>query len=187
MEGAGSAPPRCTGREQLSPPWWMEPDGEAGGHGPPSREFDSPHSPWVCGPIINAAGRDGDLTGLIRPKISGQYGALRLGPGRSPRKVLSTIRVGASTRGPDHLAPVAQVEEAAGPNPACCTFESCRGYRAGDARVAERPLRTRERESSTLSTGSLVGPCPNLAHCLVVNMSSRYGKQRPCRSRSTRT
>jgi len=30
----------------------------------------------------NAAGRDGDLTGLIRPKISGQYGALRLGSGR---------------------------------------------------------------------------------------------------------
>ena len=33
-------------------------------------------------PQRNAAGRDGDLTGLIRPKISGQYGALRLGPGR---------------------------------------------------------------------------------------------------------
>ena len=66
-----------------------------------------------------AAGRDGDLTGLIRPKISGQYGALRLGPGRSPRTVLSTIRVGVSTRGPNHLAPVAQTEEAAGPNPAC--------------------------------------------------------------------
>jgi hypothetical protein len=29
------------------------------------------------------------------------------------------------------------------------------GHLAGDARVAERPLRTRERESSTLSTGSL--------------------------------
>ena len=29
-----------------------------------------------------AAGRDGDLTGLISPKISGQYGASRLGPGR---------------------------------------------------------------------------------------------------------
>jgi hypothetical protein len=25
----------------------MEPDGEAGGRGPPRREFDSPHSPWV--------------------------------------------------------------------------------------------------------------------------------------------
>ena len=36
----------------------------------------------------HAAGRDGDLTGLISPKISGQYGALRLGPGRSPRTVL---------------------------------------------------------------------------------------------------
>ena len=70
-------------------------------------------------PQHNAAGRDGDLTGLIRPKISGQYGALRLGPGRSPRTVLSTIRVGVSTRGPNHLAPVAQTEEAAGPNPAC--------------------------------------------------------------------
>ncbi len=69
-------------------------------------------------PQRNAAGRDGDLTGLIRPKISGQYGALRLGPGRSPRMVLSTIRVGVSTRGPNHLAPVAQTEEAAGPNPA---------------------------------------------------------------------
>jgi hypothetical protein len=33
-------------------------------------------------PQHNAAGRDGDLTGFIRPKISGQYGALRLGPGR---------------------------------------------------------------------------------------------------------
>lgn len=70
-------------------------------------------------PKRNAAGRDGDLTGLIRPKISGQYGALRLGSGRSPRTVLSTIRVGVSTRGPNHLAPVAQTEEAAGPNPAC--------------------------------------------------------------------
>jgi hypothetical protein len=70
-------------------------------------------------PQRNAAGRDGDLTGLIRPKISGQYGALRLGPGRSPRMVLSTIRVGVSTRGPNHLTPVAQTEEAAGPNPAC--------------------------------------------------------------------
>ena len=69
-------------------------------------------------PHDNAAGRDGDLTGLIRPKISGQYGALRLGSGRSPRTVLSTIRVGVSTRGPNHLAPVAQTEEAAGPNPA---------------------------------------------------------------------
>jgi len=56
----------------------MEPDGEAGGCGPPSREFDSPHSPWVFGP--DAAGRDGDLEGFIRPKISGRYGALR--PGR---------------------------------------------------------------------------------------------------------
>jgi hypothetical protein len=55
-------------------------------------------------PQRNAAGRDGDLTGLIRPKISGQYGALRLGPGRSPRMVLSTIRVGVSTRGPNDLA-----------------------------------------------------------------------------------
>src|ERR1700722_20188342 len=70
-------------------------------------------------PQHNAAGRDGDLTGFIRPKISGQYGALRLGPGRSPRKVLSTIRVGVSTRGPNHLSPVAQPEAAAGPNPAC--------------------------------------------------------------------
>jgi len=70
-------------------------------------------------PQRNAAGRDGDLTGLIRPKISGQYGALRLGPGRSPRTVLSTIRVGVSTRGPNHLTPVAQKEEAADPNPAC--------------------------------------------------------------------
>jgi hypothetical protein len=70
-------------------------------------------------PQRNAAGRDGDLTGLIRPKISGQYGALRLGPGGSPRTVLSTIRVGVSTRGPNHLAPVAQTEEAAGPNPTC--------------------------------------------------------------------
>ena len=70
-------------------------------------------------PQRNAAGRDGDLTGLISPTISGQYGALRLGPGRSPRTVLSTIRVGVSTRGPNHLAPVAQTEEAAGPNPAC--------------------------------------------------------------------
>jgi hypothetical protein len=69
-------------------------------------------------PHYNAAGRDGDLTGLIRPKISGQYGALRPGPGRSPRTVLSTIRVGVSTRGPNHLAPVAQ-KEAAGPNPVC--------------------------------------------------------------------
>jgi hypothetical protein len=40
------------------------------------------------------------------------------------------------------------------PKPSVCTFESCRGYLAGDARVAEHPLRTRERESSTLSTGS---------------------------------
>jgi hypothetical protein len=70
-------------------------------------------------PSHSAAGRDGDLTGFIRPTISGQYGALRLGPGRSPRTVLSTIRVGVSTRGPNHLAPVAQSEEAAGPNPAC--------------------------------------------------------------------
>jgi hypothetical protein len=53
---------------------------------------------------IAAAGRDGDLTGLISPKISGQYGALRLGPGRLPRTVFSTIRVGVSTRGPNHLA-----------------------------------------------------------------------------------
>jgi hypothetical protein len=75
--------------------------------------------PGSSDPSRNAAGRDGDLTGLIRPKISGQYGALRLGPGRSPRTVLSTIRVGVSTRGPNHLAPVAQTEEAAGPNPAC--------------------------------------------------------------------
>jgi hypothetical protein len=70
-------------------------------------------------PQHNAAGRDGDLTGFIRPTISGQYGALRLGPGRSPRTVLLTIRVGVSTRGPNHLAPVAQPEEAAVPNPAC--------------------------------------------------------------------
>src|ERR1700733_11253617 len=75
--------------------------------------------PGCDDPQHNAAGRDGDLTGLISPKIFGQYGALRLGPGRSPRTVLSTIRVGVSTRGPNHLAPVAQTEEAAGPNPAC--------------------------------------------------------------------
>jgi hypothetical protein len=75
--------------------WWMEPDGEAGGRDPPSREFDSPHSPWVQRP--NAAGRDGDLTGFIRPKISGQYGALRLG-----------------ASGPTNAGPCGQTEEAAG-------------------------------------------------------------------------
>ena len=64
--------------------------------------------PGSADPQRNAAGRDGDLTGLISPKISGQYGALRLGPGRSPRTVLLTVRVGVSTRGPNHLAPVAQ-------------------------------------------------------------------------------
>jgi hypothetical protein len=151
----------------------------------------------------NAAGRDGDLTGFIRPKISGQYGALRLGPGRSPGTVSSTVRVGISTRGANDLAPVAQTEEAAGPNPALCTFESCRGYLAGDARVAERPLRTWDSESSTLSTGSFLisgldqfewwkGRChrregwspvrtrssmrhPDLAHSLVVTVSIETG------------
>ncbi len=96
----------------------MEPDGEAGGRDPPQQGVR--FSSFTLGLTTrNAAGRDGDLTGLIRPKISGQYGALRLGPGRSPRTVLSTIRVGVSTRGPNHLAPVAQAAEAAGPNPAC--------------------------------------------------------------------
>ena len=47
-----------------------------------------------------AAGRDGDLTGLISPKISGQYGALRPGPGRSPRTVLSTIPSGSAPGAP---------------------------------------------------------------------------------------
>jgi len=37
----------------------MEPDGEAGGCGPPSREFDSPHSPWVFGP------EDVDARGMV--------------------------------------------------------------------------------------------------------------------------
>ena len=37
--------PDALGRQL--PTWWMEPDGEAGGRGPPRREFDSPHSPWV--------------------------------------------------------------------------------------------------------------------------------------------
>jgi hypothetical protein len=37
--------PDALGRKP--PTWWMEPDGEAGGRGPPRREFDSPHSPWV--------------------------------------------------------------------------------------------------------------------------------------------
>ena len=91
---------------KLPTTWWMEPDGEAGGRDPPSREFDSPHSPWVFGIRNNAAGRDGDLTGLISPKISGQYGALRLEPGRLPRTVFSTIRVGVSTRGPQTIWPL---------------------------------------------------------------------------------
>ena len=94
--------------------------------------------------LHTAAGRDGDLTGLISPKISGQYGALRPGL-RQVRQFILHVPP----------APVAQQEEAPGSKPVECTFESCRGYPAGDAREAERLLRTQERESSTLSTGSL--------------------------------
>ena len=152
------------------PTWWMEPDGEAGGRDPPSREFDSPHSPWVCGPATHAAGRDGDLTGLIRPKISGQYGALRLGPGRSPRTVLSTLRVGVSTRGPNHLAPVAQTEEAAGPNPACARSNRVGGtspvmlgwlsarFVHGSARVRHSPPALQATASTSSSRGTVDAP-----------------------------
>ena len=118
MEVGGSAPPGCTWAQSAhlvdGAGWrgrWTWPTSQG-------VRFSS-FTLGLTDPQRNAAGRDGDLTGLIRPKISGQYGALRLGPGRSPRMVLSTIRVGVSTRGPNHLAPVAQTEEAAGPNPAC--------------------------------------------------------------------
>ena len=72
--------------------------------------------------LIHAAGRDGDLTGFIRPTISGQYGALRLAP-EYWRGLDGSIIVHARCRPSDVLAPVAQApvaqtEEAAGSNPA---------------------------------------------------------------------
>jgi hypothetical protein len=99
------------------PSWWMEPDGEAGGRGPPRREFDSPHSPWVSRP---ATQRGGMVTSRVsyarRSPVSTERcdwgGADR--PGRPYRPSLSW----SATRS-YHLAPVAQTEEAAGPNPAC--------------------------------------------------------------------
>ena len=63
--------------------------------------------------------------------------------------------------GPQRLAPGGPNGRGSWSKPSACTFESCRGYLAGDARVAERPLRTRERESSTLSTGSLPAYSPD--------------------------
>jgi len=42
----------------------MEPDGEAGGRGPPRREFDSPHSPWVFGSATPQRG------GMVTSRVS---------------------------------------------------------------------------------------------------------------------
>jgi hypothetical protein len=92
----------------------MEPDGEAGGRGPPNREFDSPHSRWVEGPEATQRG------GMVTSRVS--YAR------RSP---VSTERCDqdepSQCRTVRFHAPVAQPEEAAGSNPVQCAFESCRG------------------------------------------------------------
>ncbi len=134
-------------------------------------------------PQRNAAGRDGDLTGLIRPKISGQYGALRLGSGRSPGTVLSTIRVGVSTRGPNHLAPVDQTEEAAGPKSACARSNRVGGtspVMLGWLSAHFVRGRARVRHSPPALPWSVI--LPHLAHYLVATVSTETGRRR-CRTR----
>jgi hypothetical protein len=74
--------------------------------------------------------------------------------------------------GPQPSGPCSPNGRGSWPKPSVCTFESCRGYRAGDARVAERPLRTRERESSTLSTGSK-GPRPEPPSVVTIGTPAR--------------
>ena len=104
VEVGGSAPPGCTGAKLPPPGGWSRMERQVAVAHLAGSSILLIH-PGSDDPQRNAVGRDGDLTGLIRPKISGQYGALRLGPGRSPRTVLSTIRVGVSTRGPNHSPP----------------------------------------------------------------------------------
>ena len=74
--------------------------------------------------------------------------------------------------GPQPSGPCSPNGRGSWPKPSVCTFESCRGYLSGDARVAERPLRTRDRESSTLSIGSSAIPA-KLEHVRDVELSTR--------------
>ena len=100
--------------------------------------------------------------------------------------------------GPQPSGPRSPTGRGGCPKPSVCTFESCRGYLAGDARVAERPLRTRERESSTLSAGSLqssrsgsrledAGRPTQSGPLFSCHGVHRDGKPRQCRTRSTPT